>query len=58
MAGAAAFAALVNPETPVFNQKRSLYSGNPNPETPGDSNSKFLHHGDDPNALRTFTACQ
>lgn len=52
MAGAAAFAALVNPETPVFNQKRPLYSENQNPETPEDSESESVRCGDASDASR------
>lgn len=58
MADAAAFSARFNPETPVVNQKRSLYSGISKPAAPGDSKSKFQRCGDDPNALRTLRACQ
>ncbi len=35
--------ALFNPETSFLIQKRHLYTGNLNSETPGDSRNTFLH---------------
>ncbi len=43
--------ALSDPEMSIVIQKRHLYTGNVNSETPGDSRNAFLHWGDVLDAL-------
>ena len=47
--------ALFDPETYILIQNRHPYTGNPNSETSGDSNSAFLHPGD---VLAHSNACR
>ena len=43
--------ALSDPKMSIVIQKRHLYTGNVNSETPGDSRNAFLHWGDVLDAL-------